>query len=366
MKDLNMETNLLYDSSTFSRNRNKKYKKLHKKIYSNTYNSTDYNNINTPLNYLCCDFYSSNNKSLIGNPMAVQEIRLNPRPAGLINKKNDCFFNSVMQCILSLHPLTSFYDSNVFNDNQKFSKSFQDFIRIYKSKSVVNPSDLINVLGRKIFILDSNQQDCHEFLTLFFLHLYIELNGKVNDLISSLSEFDKKKQENFIARTFFGLQKSIVICGMCNQKKEKIEHFSCLTLKLENSIYESMKSYEKEEILSGDNAWKCDFCGKKNKTTKLMQIVEYPKILIIQLVRFYSHTNKDSRKIDVDGILQFKNTKYKIVGYACHSGTVRNGHYVSFGSRNGEWFYFDDEHYKKQESIKLNETDAYVLFYIAL
>lgn len=47
-----------------------------------------------------------------------------------------------------------------------------------------------------------------------------------------------------------------------------------------------------------------------------------------------------------------------------HSGSLENGHYIAYGSRDG-WYEFNDERVSKLKSVDdvLGNRDAYLLFY---
>jgi len=61
---------------------------------------------------------------------------------------------------------------------------------------------------------------------------------------------------------------------------------------------------------------------------------------------------------------------YELYGVVSHSGGMKGGHYVSYVSRYIEgvkrWFYISDSHVSEIKEEKLQQVEAYLLFYVKL
>ena len=68
------------------------------------------------------------------------------------------------------------------------------------------------------------------------------------------------------------------------------------TLDDEPTLEECVEEFTKEEILEGDNKWKCPKCKNFQRAMKKIDIWKLPPILIIHLKRF-EFSQKKRRKI---------------------------------------------------------------------
>ncbi|KAF7683678.1 Ubiquitin carboxyl-terminal hydrolase 16 [Astathelohania contejeani] len=299
--------------------------------------------------------------------MVIQNKRICIGATKLINRNNICFFNSIIQCALSINELTDFYLKTEFKSSQKLSIDFKNFIIEYKEQKTVDPSNFIRALRSRCpalrTIFDGNEQDTHEFLTIFLDALSTDLDNKKNYVLDSKEKFDECKATNFLARIFFGLQQTKLTCFKCNEKAYKTEHFTILTIRIFNSIQDCISEYLKEEVLRDSNVWKCDKCGSMGGSSKKIDLLEYPNVLVIHLARFIDNRNKDTREVKIGDILKIENVQYRLSGMVYHSGTLKYGHYISESNRNGLWYHFDDTTVYKIDSESLKRKDAYVLFY---
>ena len=87
----------------------------------------------------------------------------------------------------------------------------------------------------------------------------------------------------------------------CNYISDKFEPMCYLPLSISgksNSLYELLDDFTSNEILSGENNWKCEKCKNNRKTIKNIYIWKSPNILIIQLKRFDINGNKIQNIID--------------------------------------------------------------------
>lgn len=186
----------------------------------------------------------------------------------------------------------------------------------------------------------------------------------------------------------------------------------CLPVKNCRSIYNSLDTFTMIEKLIGNNQYSTPNQGMQNAYKRVI-ISSFPKMLILQLNRFYYNSLKKENE-KVNDYLEFYETldltKYKstsqkttnqpsLIEYQCfgvivHSGSANKGHYYSFIRPDIEiddWYEFNDtevnlvEHYEvfhnnnggdrtdykfNKESKKIEKTTeshsqtAYMLFYI--
>lgn len=157
------------------------------------------------------------------------------------------------------------------------------------------------------------------------------------------------------------------------------------------SLYDMLAMFSETERLKPEESWYCSKCKEHVEATKQLVLYRLPPILIIQLKRFIYTTSlmtihrrsKDDRPvhypIDNLDLAQFlsdtappgQETKYDLTGVVCHSGSSYFGHYISLGrllSMDGktteiDWRNFDDSIVTRAQLTRVQNDDAYLLFY---
>jgi ubiquitin carboxyl-terminal hydrolase 36/42 len=149
-----------------------------------------------------------------------------------------------------------------------------------------------------------------------------------------------------------------------------------------------MYDFLREEVLDGENAYKCDKCHKKTRATKKYSIRTAPNVLVVHLKRFdFSSAGKLSHFVSYPEQLSLKNfvstdllttfsgssndskekllqnVSYKLYGVLVHLGhTSHSGHYYSYVKGPNEvWYKADDQ--RVSENISKNvEISILILF----
>jgi len=261
--------------------------------------------------------------------------------------------------------LTTFYSSSNFSKNQNASASLQEFILQFKGRDeVVIPEGFIQKLRGDIKLLNGRQQDSHEFLLVLMNLLFKELESDGKEVYGDMQEFKELQARNFIAEIFYGMLQTSVICNMCLKRFKCLHHISTLSLNVSPNIYESLDFFTKENVLENDNKWTCGNCGMSKSSRHKIDIIEYPKVLIIHLMRFDGGYRKDNRGVDVDGELVLAGSTYILTVMICHTGVLNSGHYIAYAKRAGGWYCFDDGNVTKISSDPpLKNSNAYLIFY---
>ncbi|VDM41537.1 unnamed protein product [Toxocara canis] len=157
------------------------------------------------------------------------------------------------------------------------------------------------------------------------------------------------------------------------------------------SLYDMLTMFSETERLKPEESWYCNKCKEHVEATKRLQLYRLPPILIIQLKRFVYTTSimsmhrrsKDDRpvrypinELDLSEFLSEtapngQVTKYDLTGVVCHSGSSYFGHYISMGRLTGldgksteiDWRNFDDSIVSRIGQSRVQNDDAYLLFY---
>ena len=327
---------------------------------------------------------------------------------GLQNDASVCYFNSLLQCILSLSDLSEemlVYDKDkLVKKNKKYSYLYIRFIEkllenrdlIKHKKYVFNPVELKrHFLQMAPFSTSGigHQQDADEFLISFFDNIHEELKGKMK-IHPELKRIEKKysnfkeylsiyKKEYSPIMKLFNTQEAIkMLCNSCKEVKTRYE----LQLRISIDIPATQCSFEdclsyvyrRPELLDG---YKCDKCSLTSTTYMMRTLSIIPKYLIITLKRFSSMAAMRSSinvpyKLNLDKYIyeihhnilkeldqdKYNTINYDLIGGVFHIGSMNGGHYISVIKRRGKWIRCDDENIMGMERPP-DFKRAYILFY---
>lgn len=251
-----------------------------------------------------------------------------PKPRGLVNLGNTCYFNSIMQVLLNAPLFGPLLEERTSISENKYTmedpnseeqvelelpecdfavKSLVDLYKQYTmghhqaTPSPIAPSKLIGCIRQKTGRFQRLvQEDSHELLRSLIDIIRSDEMRRHNAAISSFFGDNKRsdlKAEFFtvIDMIFGGYFLSSVNCQRCKYKSEHLEPFYDLSLAITdpiNNIRSAIANFTSNAILDGDNKFICGRCSKENgrKTyeagVKSTTIAVPPNILTLHLKRF--------------------------------------------------------------------------------
>lgn len=257
------------------------------------------------------------------------DYNLLPEPYGFNNTGSICYFNSLLQVLLSctsLHKIT-------YNDSNSLEAVFNSVVRNSKNLKPLSSYFLLNELQSSKF--GHGQESASEALTLL------------------LDNINNKELSNLFMHRFRYTNK----CNECNYTTEELRDHSYL---FEMFHTDEVTIHKMSVQRSTLHDFPCSKCGKCNMT-RLSLLTMLPEIICCLFNVYYI-----KKKHNFPQTLEFpgssgKTLKYILVGQIEHSGSLEGGHYWSRALRNDGVYLFNDNHY---EPSKLEPTsNTYMIIY---
>jgi len=358
------------------------------------------------------------------NAVSKPIARATPKPKGLSNLGNTCYFNSTLQCLCATQPLhTHLPDLQTLKKssevNQAFGRSLQDMKEKDRGR-VHAPSELLAAVAAKCKQFRGyGQHDSHELLRCLLDALAVEMR--------------KAKAGNYVESVFGGQLLSSVLCIGCQRAgrgremvrttdpvmdisleialkpskqpeefrdllrhwRYSIEAEDCpagqsapilgeepeLPSSSDNSptVESCLRAFTRcEGLLDRNNLYDCVHCRSQNPAIRRLLLYRPPKVLVLHLKRF---TNRGAVPSKLTGFVPYPAIldispycvkqpgtilpPYRLYAVSVHMGGLESGHYVAFIEFEGNWYECDDSHVSRVSRESALTQDAYLLFYQA-
>jgi len=233
---------------------------------------------------------------------------------GFQNTGAICYFNALLQCLLSSKNFIRF----VINDNK--NPLFLDFFN-----AIVE--DKWNILFTTKLLHEYNLVKSNQSSSEYFIFLI------------DLLKFEK----------IFECTHSIVNqCKRCGHtKKMEDRSYNILINKNLNEFFEYTEDIEN---------FNCENCKEKTTLTRTKKINGLPPVIVISLNKYFGKS-----LIEYPKIFKHEDTAYILIGTVEHFGMLGGGHYLSRIFRDG-YHVANDQNVSKISEI--NPTiETYMLFY---
>lgn len=387
------------------------------------------------------------------HPNRVSDVHAQTKPrgkytiCGLKNFGSTCYINLTIQLLFGLLDFSLIFENQGYLQYMKNPKYLQlhqnrqpskdsgilseavfGLLKSFKDhpQASIAPTKFLRVssLLKPDLNIPYEQQDAQEFL-LFVLEI---LHNELGTAPSQGHEWDQEKIAYYMVKwginitpedrgpyiswyqsllklegfspihdLFQGHLQSKLICNTCGYLSNNYAPFTILSLPIplrqghRVDLTDCLRYYTKDEILTGENAWKCPKCttnssnalsssvldahpvfeskrsglfrlGRRSKspskkastltlssvslgsTTKKLNFIKLPKILFMHLSRFSmtSVTDKLDTVIKYPLMITFNNDTnnnnhvitYKLIGIINHYGTLKSGHYTALVNKS--------------------------------
>ncbi len=277
-------------------------------------------------------------------------------PFGVTNTGSSCYFNSLLQCLLSC---TSLIEASLqCKPINKITESFRQIVEASRKldKSSASPIDMFaHKLWRDIITMSnsrkdqvrmsSGQEDAHEGFMMF-----IESVEKITN-VKLLCEH--RYNITIVCKDCNDIVVNSKEVGTCFEVSPNV--FSAGNNDINSILYRS------DNVISG---FKCPKCGSTCDKVRSENLKMIPEILPIVLKKYAAKSLITfpeylyfGSKLDVGKQLQ-----YKLVAQSEHFGSMNGGHYWAQALRSDGWYIINDSSYQKINSFQPTDN-TYMLFY---
>ena len=313
------------------------------------------------------------------------------RPVGFNNNGVICYFNSMLQSLLSC---TSFIDKikNTSTSNPVI-KYLKELITLHME--LLKSPDIDNVIKKRIHAMSIdiwkvmvlvnkkknkdftfNGQQCAS-------EGYNHLMESIDDVFEIKNLFTHRYNTNLYC---FDCSKWISSVNSINNiftidpelHVYQLDRFTAMD-KFEENIFTELynlcdlSDFNKYMIKQNsfvDADYKCPKCEKKGEKYKLNYLVMIPEILIVMAKKYDNNLKKKYIMTDFPKHLIFKGNngllKYEAVSQIEHSGNLNSGHYWAISKRkNGKWYMLNDMTVNESE-FKPTENTYIVVYHVIL
>uniref|UniRef100_A0A2P2JK11 Uncharacterized protein MANES_12G127400 n=1 Tax=Rhizophora mucronata TaxID=61149 RepID=A0A2P2JK11_RHIMU len=211
-------------------------------------------------------------------------------PFGLINCGNSCYANAVLQCLAFTRPLTSYLlrglHSNTCQETRWCFICELEFliIKAKRGNSLISPIRILsNIQKIGSHLGHGREEDAHEFLR------YAVDTMQHVCLKEAEAQGPSAEETTLVALMFGGYLRSKITCMKCFAKSERFERIMDLTVEIDGDIGtldKALMQFTADEVLDGENKYKCSRCKSHVKAKKNLKIAEAPNIITIVLKRF--------------------------------------------------------------------------------
>lgn len=257
---------------------------------------------------------------------------------GLTNTGNKCYFNSMIQVLISC-PL-------FIKLMKKYNQSLiaKEFVELSNGSkgAISNIYQQMRQYGGGSLVEGNSQEDAHEAL-----HIFLDVIDKC----------DKQLYTNLYNCLFHRIYQAIkcVKCGHVSETKyeDLVFHFDSKCKSLHEYIYDEVVEY------------KCEKCSPDVNVnhTKSQRIARLGPVLLIAFKQYKDKLPISiSKKFEFEGVSDNLLHTYELIGQIQHSGSMSGGHYVAICRRSTGVYMLNDASTSQMPDFAI-DANTYILAY---
>ena len=256
---------------------------------------------------------------------------------GLWNLGNTCYFNTAIQCLAHVPPLSAHFFNVSYEGPCDITREYQKVVKqlFIKGKTdPVSPSDLIGAFRVRFpRFVDQQQHDAQETVLLL------------------IDVFEKSLGKEFVQDLFNG--EEVQTTTWKNGSSEIRTQFTTMLMDVSEPCHLKNLIDERQEPLTLEGY--TDDQGQTYDEAYIeRKVSRWPKITSFSFSMY-------DYKFPIELPFEFNTLKL----YACilHKGHKNGGHYALLVRRYDKWFIKDDENIHEIPNIELMRGDFYMAFY---
>lgn len=269
-------------------------------------------------------------------------------PFGLLNTGVICYFNALIQSIISYKSIVKYYSDMRASTRLGFVfRSFLDKIKMENYKDIEKYSG--SILKQLLYTLSK------EKIYADFGHGQEDSFEAFNYLIDML---EKDAHFKGIKQYFTTKVRVDIKCIRCGYIKINMENGTNLFVHPKNMSLDEMDLSKCNEIVDD---YKCPSCNQLGQSNIFRKLVSAPSNLVLVLNSRYSKPTSFHNIPNNRVYLTLLDHKYKLVSQIRHIGTHNSGHYYATSLRGHKYYTINDTHIRLSDAkIAKNAT---LLFY---
>ncbi len=272
-----------------------------------------------------------------------------PTGQGFVNLGATCYFNSLLQCLLSCPSIYRTLDGLRDKEHVKQNRLAQNLLKLWDAALTDQPIyNLCVPIWRDIITISQNQnnrirmnsgqQDAHEGLMMFLdametipeVRRLFEHRHRIQVLCAICKKFVIDKRETNLV---FEVQQDL--------KTEQLEKFKDIDEFYNSSM--SLNDFLRKQNGYIDENHLCEQCQQKCEKFKSTTLTMIPEILPV-VFKKYTHKSVTPFPATLEFAAKGSSRKliYRLVAQSEHSGTMMGGHYWAVCQRKGKWQTLND------------------------